>query len=219
MEISTDFALPLEPASAYELLLDLEQVAPCMPGAELGDEREDGAREVTVAVRLGPMKFNYAGTVKIAERDDTVRRAVLIGDAQEKRGQGSARATITMTVRATDDGGSHVESLAVFDLTGRAAQTGRGIVEDVARRMVTDMAACLKTKTAVQGSASAAMEGSLSPGTGGAGTANTASSPRPVAAPAPAGPPIRAGRLLVGILWDRRRRLWQRIRQLWRRSA
>jgi carbon monoxide dehydrogenase subunit G len=222
MEISTDFALPLEPTSAYELLLDLEQVAPCMPGAVLGEEREDGARQVAVAVRLGPMKFNYAGTVRIAERDEASRRAVLVGDAQEKRGQGSAKATITMTVAPGESGGSRVQSVAVFDLTGRAAQTGRGIVEDVARRMVADMAACLSAKAAAPPTPSPEPVGEAGAGgpassTGGAST--PAGPQRPVTATAPAGPPIRAGRLLLSILWDRIRRLWLRVVQLRRQRA
>lgn len=147
MEINNDFVLPLPPDRAYDLLLDLERVTPCMPGATLGAERDDGAHELSVAVRLGPMRFNYGGTVRIAERDDSARRAVLVGDAKEKRGQGSARATITMVVAPEGGGHSRVESTAVFELTGRAAQNGRGVVEDVARRMVSDMAACLAART------------------------------------------------------------------------
>jgi carbon monoxide dehydrogenase subunit G len=204
MEIPSEFELALPPDEAYALLLDLEQVAPCMPGATLGGEREDGARDLNVTVRLGPMKFVYGGTVRIAERHDAERRAVLVGAAQESRGQGSASARITMTVSPAD-GGSRVESVAELDLTGRAAQTGRGIVEDVSRRMVKQMAACLAAKTAAAPEPPAAAIASPPPG---------GEPPAPAAPPRPAAPPepqsIRAGSLLFSVLWDRIRRLFRR---------
>jgi carbon monoxide dehydrogenase subunit G len=190
MEIATDFELPLAADDAYRMLLDLEQVAPCMPGASLGDEREDQSRELTVTVRLGPMKFVYGGTVRISERHDKERRAVLVGAADEQRGQGSASATITMTVSDNGSGASRVDSLAVLDLTGRAAQTGRGIVEDVSRRMVRDMASCLAAKAA---------PAEPEPTEGGAPPA-----------PAPQAKPISGGKLFLSLLWERIARLWRR---------
>ena len=237
MEINSEFELPLAPDAAYELLLDLERVAPCMPGAVLGAERDDGARELSVAVRLGPMKFNYSGTVRIADQDESARRATLVGQAQEKRGQGSAKATITTTVSEAGAGTSKVDSLAVFELTGRAAQTGRGIVEDVARRMVGEMSKCLAAKFSAEGggggtSAAGAPGGSI-PAPGGStrapgrssappaagsvppppGGSSPGATIRPVAASTPAAPPIKAGSLMMSILWDRIRRLWSRLTQ------
>jgi carbon monoxide dehydrogenase subunit G len=184
MEITSDFELALPPDEAYELLLDLERVAPCMPGATLGAERDD-ARELSVTVRLGPMKMSYGGTVRVAERDDAARRAVLVGAARETRGQGSASARITMTVSPAGDGASRVDSTAVIDLTGRAAQTGRGLVEDVARRMVGQMAECLAAKTATP-------------------------APAPIETARPAPQPIEGGSLALSILWERIRGLFRR---------
>jgi uncharacterized protein len=204
MEIANEFELALPPADAYALLLDLERVAPCMPGATLGDEEPDGSRRLTVTVRLGPMKFVYAGTVRIAERDDEARRAVLVGAARENRGQGTANATITMTVSAAGDGASRVESVAAIDLTGRAAQTGRGIVEDVSRRMVGQMAECLAAKAVPEASAAQATAPPQSP-----------PPPQPPAhssSPEPAAP-VRAGSLLWSVLWERVRRLLGRLRR------
>jgi carbon monoxide dehydrogenase subunit G len=200
MDIASDFELDLAPDDAYALLLDLEQVAPCMPGATLGAERDDGSRELSVTVRLGPMKFVYGGTVRIAERDEAARRAVLVGAADEARGQGSASAKISMTVSATPSGGSRVDSLAQIDLTGRAAQTGRGIVEDVSRRMVGQMAACLAAKTAPVPDAAEPADGSAPPA--------AAAPPTPAAPSEPQA--LRAGSLLLSILWERIRRLFRR---------
>ena len=98
MQITNEFTLEMPPQETYELLLDLERVTPCMPGASLGEELEDGSRAVTVKVKLGPMRFSYDGTARIADRDPEARRAVLQGAAKEARGQGSASASIAMQV-------------------------------------------------------------------------------------------------------------------------
>jgi carbon monoxide dehydrogenase subunit G len=144
MQIESHFALSLPPAEAHELLLDLDRVAPCMPGAALGAATQDGGRAVEVTVKLGAMKFVYAGTVRIAERDDDARSATLSATAREKRGQGNAGAQITMTVSDGEDGGSLVAFAADIQLSGRAAQSGRGIVEDVTRRMIDQMTQCIE---------------------------------------------------------------------------
>jgi uncharacterized protein len=143
VRIETGFDISRHPADAYALLLDLERVMPCFPGAELLARRPDGARDLRVTVRLGPMRLSYQGDVRIAERDDPARRAVLAGNARETRGGGSANARIAMRVEESERG-ARVVAEADVDLTGRAAQMGRGIVEDVATRLVREMAACLE---------------------------------------------------------------------------
>jgi carbon monoxide dehydrogenase subunit G len=210
MEITNDFKLGLAPDDAYTLLLDLERVAPCMPGATLGEELEDGTRKLTVTVRLGPMKFVYGGTVRISERDDAQRRAVLVGAARESRGQGTANATITMTVSSAGETASRVDSVAQIDLTGRAAQTGRGIVEDVSRRMVAQMAECLAAKAAAAPPAGADPTGHAGAGAPPA-AAGGARAVAGSAAPEPA-QEIRAGSLFWSLLWERLSRLWRRRR-------
>jgi uncharacterized protein len=201
VRIESEFQMGAAPDEAYPVLLDLERVAPCMPGATLGAEREDGSREVRVNVRLGPMRFTYDGTVRIVERDDAARRAVLEGDARESKGQGGARATIAMTV-SENGAGSRVATVADMELSGRAAQMGRGVVEDVARRMIADMAACLEQRLSAAPPAAEAAAAEPEPPTG-AGRATTAPPP-----PEPA--PVRAGSLVVRALWDRIRALFGR---------
>jgi carbon monoxide dehydrogenase subunit G len=147
MEIRNSFELAVPPERAYPLLLDLEQVVPCMPGATLGDEREGGARGLAVAVKLGPMRFNYDGEVRIEERDDGARTAVLAGSARETRGQGAAEARVTMSV-APSGGGSEVTSVADLRLSGRAAQMGHGMVQTVAEQLIGDMSRCIAAKLA-----------------------------------------------------------------------
>ncbi|MGD9765932.1 MAG: SRPBCC family protein [Candidatus Binatia bacterium] len=147
MQIKNEFSLDLPPDKAYALLLDLERVTPCVPGAELGPKREDGSHKVKLTVKLGPMKFVYDGSVQIAERDETARRAVMVGQARETSGQGDAKATIAMTVTGQGNT-SQVSAIAEVGITGRAAQMGRGMVDDVAKKMIVEMANCLKTRFA-----------------------------------------------------------------------
>src|SRR6266480_1118648 len=142
MEISTTFTILLPPDEAYRFLLDLEQVAPCVPGGELGPAAADGTYPATVTVRLGPMRLGYSGSLWISEQDDSSRSAVLRAKANETGAQGSLEAAMTMKVTPNGEG-SRVDV---------HAELGRGIVDDIARRLVAEMAACLEQRLGDQGS-------------------------------------------------------------------
>ena len=150
MKISTDFTIPLPPQDAYRFLLDLEQVAPCVPGGELGPAQADGSHAAKVTVKLGPMRLVYDGSLWISEQDDASRRAVLRAKARETGAQGSLEASMTMQVTANGVG-SRVDVLTELALAGRAARMGRGLVDEVARRLVSDMASCLEQRLADRG--------------------------------------------------------------------
>ena len=190
MQITNEFSIGLLPDQAYALLLDLEQVTPCMPGAELGEARDDGSYAVKVTVKLGPMRFVYEGSVQITEQDAAARRAVLVGQARETRGQGSAKATIGMTVSGNGTP-SQVTAVADVELTGRAAQMGRGVVEDVAKTMIADMAACLERRFA-------------------APEARSPEAPPPAASPPSEPRPIKAGSIFWTVLAGRIKALFRR---------
>jgi carbon monoxide dehydrogenase subunit G len=147
MKIENDFNVPADPGDTYGLLVDLERVGTCIPGGEVGALTEDGSHPVKIAVKLGPMRMTYGGSARIDERDDDSRRAVLSTEVKEQRGQGSAHATMTMTVEA-GDAGSRVTTVTDVKLTGRVAQMGRGVVDDVAARLVADMAECIAGRLA-----------------------------------------------------------------------
>ena len=144
MNLVKRFSLNLPAASAYALLVDIDRVAPCLPGATL----EPATEEWTAArsrwwsswVR---MTFRYRGELEIVERDDLALKAVIRGSAREIKGQGTANADLAMSVRDDDRGGSDVEVDAKVDLSGRAAQMGGGMVEAVADRLIGDMVQCL----------------------------------------------------------------------------
>jgi uncharacterized protein len=145
VRFENEFTLPSPPARAFELLLDVERVAPCFPGGRVGAAGDDGAYPAEVTVKLGAIRLVYRGSVRVAERDDAARRAVLAAKAREARGQGTAEAHVTMEVAGGGAGadGSRVRVGTELQITGRVAQMGRGVVEDVARRLVDEMAACL----------------------------------------------------------------------------
>lgn len=208
MRVDTSFTISRPPAETYARLLELEQVTPCFPGAQLGEELPDGGRAVRVTVKLGPMKLAYDGEVRIAARDDDALRAVLAGAAREARGAGSATARITMRVEPAG-AGSQVIAEADIDLTGRAAQMGKGIVESVAQTLVGQMAACLETTFAAAAPAAPPETGADSemPDAVAAAPPAPATAPSvtpPPTAPAPAS--LDGGRLMLTVLRDRYRR-------------
>jgi carbon monoxide dehydrogenase subunit G len=142
MLIANSFTVDAGPDEVYQLMLDIERVAPCIPGAELVGRRDDGTYDAKVGIKMGPLTLSYKGS--------DARRAIMHAKAAEQRGQGQAQAKMTMHVEPTDAGGSDVTVESDILVTGRVAQMGRGIMEDVARRMMGDMARCIEAKIAAQ---------------------------------------------------------------------
>ena len=161
MKINNEFTVSASVEQAWETMLDLERIAPCLPGAAIQEEKGDGEYDGTMKVKIGPITANYKGTVKFEETDEANRRAVLQATGRDARGQGTASATITSTLQEEGDK-TRVSVETDMKLTGRAAQFGRGIAQDVATKMLTRFAECLEEEIA---------------GAPGAGAAATASEP------------------------------------------
>jgi carbon monoxide dehydrogenase subunit G len=142
IQLTDEFTIPVAPDRAYELLLDLQNVAPCVPGGEIEAPDADGVYPGRVTVRLGPMKFSYEGTLRIAERDAETRTAVIEGVGKASGGADKARVRSVMEV-TPEGSGSRVRMSTDLDIKGRAAQMGAGIISGVSRRMVKQAAACL----------------------------------------------------------------------------
>jgi carbon monoxide dehydrogenase subunit G len=143
MQLTDEFTIPaVTPDRAYELLLDLKNVTPCVPGGEIGDPDADGVYPGKVTVRLGPMKFSYEGTLQIAQRDPETRTAVIEGTGKASGGSERASVRSVMVVSADGDG-SRVHMTTDLDIKGRAAQMGAGIIKGVSSRMVKQAATCL----------------------------------------------------------------------------
>jgi carbon monoxide dehydrogenase subunit G len=184
MEVASQFDVAASPDAVYSALLDLERVGPCVPGASVGPAEADGSHPAEIAVRLGPMRLTYRGTVKVVERAEHSREATLLAEVREVRGQGAARAQMSMAVTPLGSH-AHVAANTTVELSGRAAQMGAGIVEDVAARLVADMATRLERLLAA---------GATIPG----------DAPPPPAAPE-ATRPIGGLRLVLRALWHRLR--------------
>ena len=123
-----DVAEPLDRVWAF--FDDVPQVAACLPGAELTDDLGDDAYAGTVGVRMGPVKLAFAGKAKILERDDAAKRMVIDAAGADEKGRGQAAMTITAQLAASGSG-TRVSLDQDLQLSGAAAQYGRGMIQDV----------------------------------------------------------------------------------------
>ncbi|MFF9765668.1 SRPBCC family protein [Streptomyces sp. NPDC014636] len=141
MELEHEFTVPVPVDDAWRAFVDIDRVAPCLPGATV--EEFDG-RTVTgsVKVKVGPVSVTYRGTAVFEEQDEAAHRMVLVASGRETRGQGTARATVTGTLTEAD-GGTAVTVRTDLAVTGRPAQFGRGVLAEVGDRLVGQFAACL----------------------------------------------------------------------------
>ena len=143
MKIDYEFTVGVPVDQAWGRMLDLEKIAPCLPGAAIQEETGDGEYAGTIKVEIGPITVSYKGTVMFEETDESAHRAVLRATGHETRGQGTASATIVSTLREEGEG-TRVNVETDLLLTGRVAQFGRGIAQGVATEMLDEFAACLE---------------------------------------------------------------------------
>ena len=141
-ENSFDVGAPIE--AVWDAVLDVERVAPTVPGAQVLERVGDDAYKVAIKVKVGPMSMTYRGEVEITERDDAAHRAVMKARAKESRGQGTADADVTM-VLAGRNGGTAATVTTDVQLSGKIATMGQGVLQDVSRRLVETFAANLAT--------------------------------------------------------------------------
>jgi carbon monoxide dehydrogenase subunit G len=134
MKLENEFTVGAPVERAWEVMLDMERVAPCLPGAAI--ESSDGDEHVgTMAIKIGPITSRYRGTVRVLEADEAARRAVMRAQARDQRGQGTAAATITSTMESVP-GGTRVRVETDMQVTGPAAQFGRGVMQDVSAKLM-----------------------------------------------------------------------------------
>jgi uncharacterized protein len=145
MKLENEFTVPAAIDEAWAVLLDVERVAPCLPGAAVEPGGDDGEYNGTMTVKIGPITARYKGTVKIQEADEASRRAVMRAQAKDARGQGTAAATITSTMEEASEG-TKVKVVTDMRVTGPAAQFGRGVMQDVSAKMMRQFADCLASE-------------------------------------------------------------------------
>jgi carbon monoxide dehydrogenase subunit G len=225
LEHSFQVAAPLD--RVWSALIDVERVAPCLPGAEITEAGEDGTYRGTFSVRLGPTTAAYRGELSMEEVDEAAHRAVMRASGQDKRGQGSAKATIVSTLRE-EAGSTTVEVETDFTITGRLARFGRGgMIEDVSNRLLRDFSDCLQKNIEASEATPAAAASEPGGGEGvpgqqppeaGTGTATPAGASSPAAGPSRAAPPAPRAKPVGGFslffraLLDRIRRAFRRRR-------
>lgn len=142
MELTNDFRVDVPIEQAWQVLTDVERIAPCMPGAQLtGVEGDDYLG--TVKVKVGPITAQYKGKATFQEKDETAHRAVIKAEGRETRGQGNANAVITAVLRE-DGGGTAVSVSTDLTITGKAAQFGRGVLADVSSKLLQQFVKCLE---------------------------------------------------------------------------
>jgi carbon monoxide dehydrogenase subunit G len=134
MELQHSFHVPVGVDHAWEVLLDVEKIGPCMPGATI-DSVDGDEFTATVKVKLGPMGLTYKSKAKFVERDAAARRVVIEGRARDTRGNGTANATVT-AVLTGDDSSTDVSVTTELDVTGKPAQFGRGMLNEVGEKLI-----------------------------------------------------------------------------------
>ena len=188
MEIENEFTVPTAVDPLWAYLLDVERVAPCMPGAELTETVDDHTWKGRVNMKLGPVSLSFAGTVTMQERDDDAKRVVLVAKGMEAKGKGAANASITSWLEPAENG-TLVKMKADIHLTGTVAQMSRGLLPEVSRKLTQQFADCLQ-----------ASMGAAEPQP----AATDAASTEPLtttATPAPVAKPIGGIRLGLSAIW------------------
>jgi carbon monoxide dehydrogenase subunit G len=145
MKLENEFTVPAGLDQVWGVLLDVERVAPCLPGAQVEPGGDEGEYAGSMTIKIGPITARYKGTVKIEEADREARRAVMRAQAKDARGQGTAAATITSTMEETPDG-TLVKVVTDMRVTGPAAQFGRGVMQDVSAKLMRQFAECLASE-------------------------------------------------------------------------
>ena len=143
MKLENEFTVNASMDEAWNAMLDLEKVTPCLPGAQLTEQVGDEYKG-TMTVKMGPVTQKYNGTVKVEEADESAHRAVIRADGKDARGQGTASATITSTLHDGGNGSVRVHVETDMQLTGKVAQFGRGMHKEVAAKIMDRFSSCLE---------------------------------------------------------------------------
>jgi carbon monoxide dehydrogenase subunit G len=142
MNLENQFRVDVPVEQTWAVLLDIERIAPCMPGAQLQEVEGDEYRGI-VKVKVGPITAQYKGAARLAEVDGSAHRAVIKADGRDTRGQGNASATVTAQL-TPDGGGTQVQVSTELSVTGKVAQFGRGVMADVSSKLLDQFVECLE---------------------------------------------------------------------------
>jgi carbon monoxide dehydrogenase subunit G len=215
MEFDNSFEVPLPPAQAWPVLMDIERIAPCMPGAEVTEVVDADTYKGRISVRLGPVALTFAGVVEFLERDNASHTARVKAQGTDAKGRGGANATASFRLEPIP-AGSKVLVHTNLTLSGSVAQYGRGVgmIQATASQLMKQFADCLKKELA-RSEAVTMAAAATSPATAGsspAGPAAAGAASEPLSARRPSAPakPISGFALMARVMWERIVRLFSR---------
>jgi uncharacterized protein len=140
MLITNEFEVAEPVDQVWQFFQNIPQVAACLPGAQLNEDLGDDRYKGTVAVRMGPVRLQFAGTADITERDEAAKRVVVHASGADEKGRGQASMVVTATLARTNRGTTKVGVVQDLQLSGAAAQYGRGMITDVTAVLMRDFA-------------------------------------------------------------------------------
>jgi hypothetical protein len=151
MLIENEFTVAAPIDFLWSYLLDVEKIAPCMPGAELTEVVDDRNWKGKLNAKFGPVSLSFAGTVTVEDRDDAAHRIVLAAKGMEQKGKGAANAKVTSWLEpGAADGATTVKMEADITLTGAAAQLSRGLLPEISKKLTQAFADCLQESMAAE---------------------------------------------------------------------
>jgi uncharacterized protein len=200
VKIENAFTVPAPAERLWTYLLDVERVAPCMPGAELTETVDEITWKGKVNLKLGPVSLAFAGTVSIDERDDQDHRIVLRAQGMEQKGKGAANASVTSWLEP-GDGETTVKMTADVQLTGAVAQLSRGLLPEVSRKLTAQFAECLRENMSAEALAEAAPEAATTAVATAGPTGGASAAPPPAGRAQAAAKPIAGFRVAFGAIW------------------
>jgi len=215
MEFDNTFEVPLPPEQAWPVLMDIQRIAPCMPGAQLTEVVDDTTYKGNIGVRLGPVALTFAGIVKFEEIDNTNHVARVKAQGTDAKGRGGANAAASFRLKPTP-AGSKVLVHTDLTLSGAVAQYGRGVgmIQATAAQLMKQFAENLKKQIAAPPAAVPAAAAPATSTPAAATPATSAASPqattpqapsaaqRPAPQPLPAAKPISGFSLMARVIWD-----------------
>jgi carbon monoxide dehydrogenase subunit G len=185
IELDNTFTVPVPPEKAWDVLLDVERIAPCMPGASVQSISDDGNEiEGQVKVKLGPLSLTYKGTAKFTDKNQADHMIAIEATGKETRGAGTASANVQATLKPGDAAGSTLVAIHTsLNVTGRPAQFGRSLLPEVSGKLIAQFASNLEAliaadnAPAAEETATPESDGTAADSSGEAATATAAAKP------------------------------------------
>jgi len=203
MEFDNSFEVPLPPEQAWTTLMDIERIAPCMPGAQLTEKVDDKTYKGKVSVRLGPVALTFQGTATFEEIDDAAKKATVKAQGADAKGRGGANAMVGFHLEPSD-AGSKVLIHTDLQLSGSVAQYGRGagMIQDLSSQIIGQFAKNLSQQIAAEQPAATEPAADAAPAPDGGGESTAQPAPKAPPPPPQQAAPAQVGGMAFKVLWN-----------------